>query len=124
LETDIEEIKNYIKKLNVLRNQYSNEIIKIEYLIISNGKLQNIEFNNCPSCNCEVEKKDFDVCNLCGNDLTEFNDEEEKAIKLERKRLNSKLTSLNTFIDSQSEFLDALEKRKTKVLFSINQIEN
>lgn len=57
LESDIEEIKNYIKKLNVLKNQYSNEIIKIEYLIISNGKLQNIEFHNCPSCNCEIKKR-------------------------------------------------------------------
>lgn len=54
----------------------------------------------------------------------EFNDEEEKAIKLERKRLNSKLTSLNTFIDNQSESLNTLEKKKTKVLLSIGQIEN
>jgi len=123
IETDIEEIKNYIKKLVVLSNQYSNEIIKIEYLILSNGKLQNIEFCNCPSCNGEIEKKDFNVCNLCGNDLTEFNDEEEKAIKLERKRLNSKLTSLLTFIESQNEILANLENRRNKILFSINKIE-
>ncbi|WP_288984216.1 hypothetical protein [uncultured Flavobacterium sp.] len=123
IETDIEEIKNYIKKLVVLSNQYSNEIIKIEYLILSNGKLQNIEFCNCPSCNGEIEKKDFNVCNLCGNDLTEFNDEEEKAIKLERKRLNSKLTSLLTFIENQNEILANLENRRNKILFSINKIE-
>ncbi|MCL9768892.1 hypothetical protein NAT47_00505 [Flavobacterium sp. HXWNR69] len=123
IETDIEEIKNYIKKLVVLSNQYSNEIIKIEYLILSNGKLQNIEFCNCPSCNGEIEKKDFNVCNLCGNDLTEFNDEEEKAIKLERKRLNSKLTSLLTFIENQNEILADLENRRNKILFSINKIE-
>lgn len=123
IETDIEEIKNYIKKLVVLSNQYSNEIIKIEYLILSNGKLQNIEFCNCPSCNGEIEKKEFNICNLCGNDLTEFNDEEEKAIKLERKRLNSKLTSLLTFIENQNEILENLENRRTKILFSINKIE-
>jgi nicotinamide riboside kinase len=123
IETDIDEIRKYVTKLNVLRNQYSNEIIKIDYLIISNGKLQNIEFHNCPSCNCEIEKKDYDVCNLCGNDLTEFNDEEEKAIKLERKRLNSKLNSLVDFIENQKETLENLEKRRVKILYSINIIE-
>jgi nicotinamide riboside kinase len=123
IETDIDEIRKYVTKLNVLRNQYSNEIIKIDYLIISIGKLQNIEFHNCPSCNCEIEKKDYDVCNLCGNDLTEFNDEEEKAIKLERKRLNSKLNSLVDFIENQKETLENLEKRRVKILYSINIIE-
>lgn len=124
INTDIEELKKYVTKLNVLRNQYSNEIIKIDYLIISNGKLQNIEFHNCPSCNCELEKKDYDICNLCGNDLIEFNDDEEKAIKMERKRLNSKLNSLIAFIDSQKNALDNLEKRRNKFVFTINQIES
>lgn len=123
INTDVDELKKYITKLNVLRNQYSNEIVKIDYLIISNGKLQNIQFHNCPSCNCEVEKKDYDVCNLCGNDLTEFNDDEEKAIKLERKRLNSKLNSLIAFIDNQKNTLENLEKKKNKIVISINQIE-
>lgn len=123
INTDIEELKRYLSKLNVLRNQYSNEIIKIEYLIISNGKLQNIEFSSCPSCNCEIEKKDYDVCNLCGNDLTEFNDEEERAIKSERRRLNSKLNSLVEFIENQKNILDNLEKRKNKFVLTINQIE-
>ncbi|MFL9830975.1 hypothetical protein ABS764_08955 [Flavobacterium sp. ST-87] len=124
INTDIEELKKYINKLSVLRNQYSNEIIKIDYLIISNGKLQNIEFHTCPSCNYELEKKDFDICNLCGNDLTEFNDEEEKAIKMERKRLNSKLNSLIVFIDSQKNNLESIEKRKNKIVITISQIEN
>lgn len=123
INTDVDELKKYITKLNVLRNQYSNEIVKIDYLIISNGKLQNIQFHSCPSCNCEIEKKDYDVCNLCGNDLTEFNDDEEKAIKLERKRLNSKLNSLIAFIDSQKNTLENLEKRKSKIVISTNQIE-
>lgn len=124
INTDIEELKKYINKLSVLRNQYSNEIIKIDYLIISNGKLQNIEFHTCPSCNHELEKKDFDICNLCGSDLTEFNEEEEKAIKMERKRLNSKLNSLVEFIDSQKDTLENLEKRKNKIVIVVNQIEN
>lgn len=124
INVDIEELKKYIVKLNVLRNQYSNEIIKIDYLIISNGKLQNIEFHNCPSCNYELEKKDYDICNLCGNDLTEFNDDEEKAIKMERKRLNSKLNSLIEFIDSQKSTLENLEKRRNKIVITANQIEN
>ena len=120
---DVDELKKYIIKLNVLRNQYSNEIVKIDYLIISNGKLQNIQFQSCPSCNCEIEKKEYDVCNLCGNDLTEFNDDEEKAIKLERKRLNSKLNSLIAFIESQKNTLENLEKKKNKIVIYINQIE-
>lgn len=124
INIDIDELKKYITKLNVLRNQYSNEIIKIDYLIISNGKLQNIEFHTCPSCNYELEKKDYDICNLCGNDLTEFNDDEEKAIKMERKRLNSKLNSLVEFVDSQKNTLENLEKRRNKIVITVNQIEN
>lgn len=124
LDVDIEEIKRYISKLNVLRNQYSNEIIKIDYLILSNGKLQNVDFHSCPSCNTEIEKKGYDTCDLCGNDLSEFDDEEEKAIKMERKRLNSKLTSLISFTSTQEETLENLQKRRSKTLFKINEIEN
>lgn len=50
LNEEESEIRKYITKLKLLLNQYSNEIIKLDYLILSNGKLQSIEFFSCPSC--------------------------------------------------------------------------
>jgi|25_taG_2_1085351.scaffolds.fasta_scaffold01022_8 hypothetical protein len=124
LNEEENEIRKYITKLKLLLNQYSNEIIKLEYLILSNGKLQSIEFASCPSCSSEIEKKDYNNCNLCGNVLTEYNEEEEKAIKLEKKRLNIRLNSLKKFIDEQNDLLDDKSKLKKNIEREILQIED
>ncbi|WP_336129417.1 hypothetical protein [Mesoflavibacter sp. CH_XMU1422-2] len=123
LNEEEEEIRKYITKLNLLQNQYSNEIIKLDYLILSNGKLQSIEFSSCPSCNSEIDKKEHNNCDLCGNTLTEYNEEEEKAIKLERKRLNMRLNSLKDFIEEQKELLYQKSKLKDKRKRQIQEVE-
>ncbi|MEP5913513.1 MAG: hypothetical protein ABJ277_08570, partial [Flavobacteriaceae bacterium] len=117
------EVEKYISKLNLLQNQYSNEIIKLDYLILSNGKLKSIEFTSCPSCNSEIENRGHESCNLCGSLLTEFNEDEEKAIKLERRRLNNRLNSLIDFIGQQKQFLITKERARTNLLKEINSIE-
>ena len=123
LKNQKEELNKYIAKLNLLRNQYSNEIIKIDYLILSNGKLKMIEFDSCPSCNNELPKKDFENCNLCGQELSEFSDSEEKAIKNERKRINSRLNSLIIFIESQRDKLINVTKDENKITLENYNIE-
>ncbi|WP_156133192.1 hypothetical protein [Lacinutrix sp. Hel_I_90] len=124
LSEEENEIRKYITKLNLLLNQYSNEIIKLDYLILSNGKLQSIEFSSCPSCSSEIDKKAHNNCDLCGNILTEYNEEEEKAIKLERKRLNMRLNSLKDFIEEQNELLYDKSKLKEKRKREIYEIED
>jgi chromosome segregation ATPase len=124
LNEEENEIRKYITKLKLLLNQYSNEIIKLDYLILSNGKLQSIEFSSCPSCSSEIEKKEHNNCDLCGNILTEYNEDEEKAIKLERKRLNIRLNSLKDFIEEQSDLLYDKSKLKEKRKREIFEIED
>ena len=124
LNEEESEIRKYITKLKLLLNQYSNEIIKLDYLILSNGKLQSIEFSSCPSCSSEIEKKEHNNCDLCGNILTEYNEDEEKAIKLERKRLNVRLNSLKDFIEVQNDLLYDKSKLKGKRKREVFEIED
>jgi hypothetical protein len=82
-----------------------------------------IEFDSCPSCNNELPKKDFENCNLCGQELSEFTDSEEKAIKNERKRINSRLNSLIIFIESQRDKLINVTKDENKITLENYNIE-
>ncbi len=124
LKEEESEIRKYISKLKLLSNQYSNEIIKLDYLILSNGKLQSIEFYSCPSCSAEIDKKEHKNCDLCGNILTEYNEDEEKAIKLERKRLNIRLNSLDNFIEEQNDLLYEKNKLKENKIKQIAGVED
>ncbi|MEQ9009105.1 MAG: hypothetical protein RJQ00_02620 [Vicingaceae bacterium] len=114
LYAQVVELEKYKEKLNLLRNQYGNELIKLDYLLIANGKLQKIDFTICPSCSNELSDPDFGKCKLCGNDLQEFDEEEEKAIRLERKRLNTKISGLIDFIDQQEREIDNLNSQISK----------
>jgi len=115
LKNKHQEILDYKNKLSLLRNQYSKESIKYDYLIMAQGKIQNIEFQECPSCSSDLRPSEFGKCSLCGNDLTEFDPEEIKALKLEKKRLNSKINELIDFIEVQDQEL-LLVTRSIKVL--------
>jgi DNA repair exonuclease SbcCD ATPase subunit len=123
-ENGHEELRHYLEKLSLLRNQYQIEIVKLDYLILANGKLQKIEFIRCPVCLGEVHKKETDKCYLCGNDLTELSEEEEKAIKLERKRVDSKLSQLIEYIEQKGYELQDFDKKiknKNEELLLINE---
>ncbi len=118
-----DELKKYVGKLVLLKNQYSNEIVKIDYLLLSNGKLKNVDFESCPSCNRQLDNRKNDKCNLCGQPLLEFDDDEEKAIRLERKRLSSRLHSLDEFIEGQEKELEGIEKAKKRRVIQAHRIE-
>jgi hypothetical protein len=110
LKSNHQDIIDYKNKLSLLRNQYSKESIKYEYLIMAHGKIQNIEFQECPSCNSNLKPSEFGKCSLCGNDLTELEPEEIKALRLEKKRLNSKINELIDFIEKQDFELNTISK--------------
>lgn len=120
-----EELRRYIEKLILLRNQYQIEVVKLDYLILANGKFQKVEFEKCPVCLGEIHsEKEHDKCYLCGNSLTELSQEEEQAIKLERKRIGAKLNQLVEFIElKQTEIRDFDNKIKSnqESLNSINE---
>ncbi|MFY0652497.1 MAG: AAA family ATPase [Cyclobacteriaceae bacterium] len=118
-----QELNKYLEKLKILQNQYSNEIIKIDYLLLSNGKLKAVEFDTCPSCNMELELAETDTCKLCGQSLIEFDDEEEKAIKLERKRLQTRLNSLIDFIETQQSQLGEVIRSKNNRIQQSYKVE-
>jgi len=97
-----QEILDYKNKLQLLRNQYSKELVKYDYLLMAHGKIQKIEFESCPSCNSELKPSEFGKCSLCGNDLLDLDSEEILALKLEKKRLSSKTNELVDFIEKQN----------------------
>lgn len=72
-----------------------------DYLLMAHGKIQSIEFNECPSCSSYLKPCEFGKCSLCGNDLTELEPEEVMALNLEKKRLNSKINELIDYIEKQ-----------------------
>lgn len=101
LKNSHQEIIDYKSKLGLLRNQYSKEAVKYDYLLMAQGKIQNIEFEECPSCNSELRPSVFGKCSLCGSNLSELEPEEVSALKLEKKRLSSKIGDLIDFIEQQ-----------------------
>jgi hypothetical protein len=106
----------YKNKLNLLRNQYSKESVKYDYLLMAQGKIQKIDFEACPSCNSELKIVEFGKCSLCGNDLTELDSEEISALKLEQKRLSSKIRELIDFIELQDSEIDQISKEIENVI--------
>jgi len=115
------EILEYKEKLFLLRNQYSNESVKYDYLLMAHGKIQKIEFDSCPSCNSDLKPPEFGKCALCGNELVDLGSEEIGALTLEKKRLSSKTMELIEFIEKQeheikevSKEIDLLEKKRAK----------
>ncbi|MBN2597799.1 MAG: hypothetical protein JXR82_13580 [Marinifilaceae bacterium] len=109
-KTNHQEILDYKNKLNLLRNQYSKESVKYDYLLMAQGKIQSLEFEECPSCNSELKISEYGKCSLCGSDLTELEPEEVKALTLEKKRLNSKINELIDFIELQNNELNQISK--------------
>jgi len=105
-----QEIFDYNNKLILLRNQYSNESVKYDYLLMAQGKIQNLEFETCPSCNAELRTSEFGKCALCGNELTDLESEEIAALNLEKKRLSSKTKELIEFIEKQHHELKEVSK--------------
>ena len=120
----------YKTKLGLLRNQYSKELVKYDYLLIAQGKIQKIDFELCPQCNSEVKGAVYGKCSLCNNDIVELDNEEISALKLEQKRLKSKISELIDFIDSQDieitqafNEIESIIKKRAKSEEKLNNIQ-
>ncbi|MEC0710132.1 hypothetical protein P8881_21615 [Bacillus haynesii] len=117
------EKKKYIEKLLLLRNQYSSEIQKIEFILEGASVLNKYDFEVCPSCLNKLENKSG--CNLCGSDLKDLSKEEEKIFKSELRRLKKKMGKIRGQIEYNEGHLNELEADK-KVLYKelkLNQRE-
>lgn len=132
LENDIQKIKNqlsdleekiaeqnkYVDKLMLLRNQYSSEIQKIEFILEGALILNQYEFEVCPSClNVLIEK---DGCELCGNEMEDLSEEETKVFKSELIRLKRKTNNLITLIEGQNENLRQYQVDKSTLITALH----
>ncbi|MED3891438.1 hypothetical protein P4601_16125 [Peribacillus frigoritolerans] len=117
--TQIKEKEIYLEKLTLLRNQYSSDTQKIEFILEGAIILNNFEFEICPSCMNEIVPKSG--CRVCGSELADLSNEETKAFKSELRRIKIKNNSLLVFIERQQKLLHKLEKDK-KII--ISQLES
>lgn len=127
-ENGKEELRRYLEKLVLLRNQYQIELVKLDYLILANGKLQKVDYIRCPACLGPLHKTSNDNCYLCNNDVLEYSAEEEEAIKLERKRINLKLSQLKDYITQREadikQFNINIETKSNELLTINDKINN
>lgn len=123
IEVDIEisEKTKYIDKLSLLRNQYVNDIQKIEFIIEGAIILKNFDFEICPSCLNEIPQKSG--CGLCGSQLKDLSDEETIAFKSELRRIKIKGNKVLSFIGKQQNQLALLEKVKESIILQLKDKE-
>jgi hypothetical protein len=110
LNTKIIDKEKHIDKLLLLRNQYSSEIHKIEFILEGSLILNSYNFDSCPSCLNPITPKSG--CNLCGSELEDLSTEETRVFKSELYRLRRKLNSLIVFMEQQKEVLTRLQEDK------------
>ncbi|MED3550300.1 AAA family ATPase [Cytobacillus praedii] len=114
VSSHIKEKEMYIEKLILLRNQYSSDIQKIEFILEGAIILNTFEFEKCPSCMNEIVPKSG--CSLCGSELDDLTDEETKAFQSELRRVKTKSNSLLAFIERQQHLLHNLKKVKENIV--------
>ncbi|WP_095021988.1 AAA family ATPase [Bacillus thuringiensis] len=123
VEKDIQDKERYLEKLMLLRNQYSSEIQKIEFILEGALVLNNYKFEVCPSCLNAIEEKAG--CDLCGSELKDLSQEETKVFKSEISRIRRKFNSLTSFIEAQEKSLSNRkeEKMEYKKQLQLKQLE-
>ncbi|MBJ8030244.1 AAA family ATPase [Bacillus cereus group sp. N21] len=109
-DTFILDKEKHIDKLFFLRNQYSGEIQKIEFILEGSLILNSYTFDLCPSCLNSINHKTG--CTLCGSELKDLSVEETKIFKSELLRLTKKLNNLIKFIDQQRKGLMVIQKQR------------
>jgi len=113
ISSEILDKNKYVDKLILLRNQYSSEIQKIDFILEGATILNNYSFEVCPSCLNEIKPKSG--CDLCGSELDDLSEEETKAFKSELRRVKIKYTNINAFIEQQQILLDTLKRKKESI---------
>jgi DNA repair exonuclease SbcCD ATPase subunit len=131
LKKEIENIKNnvyeqkeYVNKLLLLRNQYSSELEKIEFLLEGATLMNQIEFNICPSCLNQIGKRENDGCDLCGNNIQDLSIEELKVYKSKKRRLKRKFNNLSSFIEKQKENIKKFKDEKREKISKLNKLSS
>ncbi|HDR7355640.1 AAA family ATPase [Bacillus wiedmannii] len=121
LEINTNEKTLYINKLILLRNQYTSEIDKIEFIIEGGIALRGYTFQVCPSCLNELVEKEG--CSLCGSELDSLSDQEIKVFKSELRRLKIKFKNIVHFIEKQNIQLENLITEKENTELELNRMQ-
>lgn len=99
----------YINKLQLLLNQYQNDIDKYKMLLVGVPELNKYNFLVCPNCLKPIEKNENVHCAICNNDMT--NDVSDLLqVKKEITLLKRRLTELKKHIASEQEKRNILDK--------------
>ncbi|MDI0273534.1 AAA family ATPase [Bacillus safensis] len=118
-EMEIQDKIRYIEKLILLRNQYSSEVQKIEFILEGALVLNRYDFEICPSCLNPFEEKKG--CNLCGGELKDLSESEIRIYKSELTRIKRKFNGLTSFIESQESSLSDLKRDRREKNDELNR---
>lgn len=122
-KSNIYELEQYIEKLSLLKNQYNNEIKKLDFIIETHKKFYDYEFKFCPSCFNEIEKKQ-DGCYLCGQSPETLGENALDAYISEMKKIKKKSKDLEHFLSAQEYELKKLNLIYQNVFIEIKDIED
>jgi len=116
IEKDVNDQKQYIKRLMLLRNQYASEIDKIDFIIEGYHTFEKFDYVMCPNCLQPIDKTiDLNKCNLCGKEKTDVAIDEILELKHEKIKLTKKYKELIDFIKKEESNLESLVKRSSEL---------
>ncbi|OAA87777.1 AAA family ATPase [Clostridium ljungdahlii] len=114
IEKDISDQKQYLNKLQMLKNQYISEVHKIDFIIEGYKTLDKYDYILCPSCLQPINKNDdLHTCSLCGREKTELKIDEILQFKQDKKRFIKKHKELVEFIKREEKNLQILIKKNS-----------
>ncbi|MEK3717412.1 AAA family ATPase [Paenibacillus sp. FSL R7-0333] len=106
--------EKYVDKLFLLRNQYSREMQKIDFIVEGAIILNSYDYSSCPSCLNPIRAKEG--CNLCGSELEDLSNQEIAIFESENRRLNKKFNSLIAFIEQQTTRINERKNERKALL--------
>ncbi|MDF9824494.1 hypothetical protein M2475_000845 [Breznakia sp. PF5-3] len=118
LDKQLDNQKQYIKKLCQLSNQYDRDVEKIDAARVGINEINKYDFIYCPNCLKPIAKHEGMDCQLCGNEMNEVM-ENILLLKSERSSVIRKRNELDKHIKEQSVKKEFIEKEKKQLLEKI-----
>lgn len=100
----------YIKKLQLLLNQYQNDINKCEMILLGYKEINKYEYIVCPNCLRPLsEHQDRTVCQICGKEMSDSISDLIK-IKKDMQSYKRRFTELSKHIQYEEERKKTIQK--------------
>lgn len=104
------EQEEYIKKLQLLLNQYQNDINKCEMILLGYKEINKYEYIVCPNCLRPLsEHQDRTVCQICGKEMSDSISDLIK-IKKDMQSYKRRFTELSKHIQYEEERKKTIQK--------------